>query len=135
MHYCIALLKSFPNMYNTFGLSLKTPKPHKVFWSQYFTTQISINMWLCKEWGIDHRMFTCPQNEAFPQRPYFSTKQPQSMHCFNQKVHICIYKCPPTRFAGLQLFPCLPLSNCSYMVIKVMNKQILPLNIKVCFLD
>ena len=34
-------------MYNTWGLSLKTPKEHGVFWFQYFTTQISQIMWMC----------------------------------------------------------------------------------------
>ena len=75
---------------------------------------------LSKEWGIDHSVFTCPQNEAFPQRIYisthildFSTKQPQIMHC--GKVHIFRYKWTQTRFAGLQLFSCLlfPCGNIS----------------------
>ena len=41
-------------MYNTWGLSLKTPKQRGVFWFQYFTTQISQNMGL---WNVVEKVF------------------------------------------------------------------------------
>ena len=43
--YLIALLTSFPKMYSTWGLSLKTPKEHGVFWFPVNSLNSLIKYW------------------------------------------------------------------------------------------